>query len=419
MRSNFHQLYADILWYGVLAGSAIAFLAIYITRLGASEFQLSLLTAGPAVVNFAFSLPAGRWLESHQVLRASFWSALLHRCGYLLLMVLPWMVTDEGWVAAVVWITLLISLPGTLLAISYNAAFADIVPPEWRGEVVGRRNALLAVSMTATTLACGWLLDQIDFPVNYQIVFGLGAVGGLMSTYHIGKLRLDDSRISVRVNQPIGDLGRPGLLRFVDTFRMPVGLRFMTRHEGKALLRLDLLRGSFGTFLGAYLFFYTFQYLPLPLFPAFIVRNLQLSDGVISLGNGFFYLSMLLISLRLGGLSARFGHRRLLMMSAILYGLYPLLIGLAHGSILYLVASLVGGGVWALTSASLVNRLMEKAPEDERPAYMTLHNLALNLGILFGSLAAPVLSAHLGLQSALMLGAGLRFLAGLLLIFWG
>ncbi|MBN1145782.1 MAG: MFS transporter [Anaerolineales bacterium] len=419
MRSNFHHLYADVLWYGVLAGSAIAFLTIYIARLGATEFQVSLLTAGPAVVNFAFSLPAGRWLESHQVLGASFWSALWHRCGYLLLIPLPWLLASESLVAAVVWITLLMSLPGTLLAISFNAAFADIVPPDWRGEVVGRRNALLAVSMTVTSLLCGWLLDQIVFPANYQVVFGLGAVGGMLSTYHIGKLRLDDVGIPARVNQPIGDPVRPGLMRFVDAFRLPVGLRFLTRQKGKPLLRLDLLRGSFGPFLIVYLFFYTFQYLPLPLFPLFIVRNLQLSDGVISLGNGIFYLSMLSISLGLGRLSARLGHRRLLAVSALLYSLYPLLIGLSRGPGLFLLASLVGGGVWALTSASLVNRLMEKTPEEERPAYMALHNLVLNLGVLAGSLAAPVLSTQLGLQPALLLGSGLRLLAGLLLVLWG
>ena len=76
MRSNFFHLYADVVWYGVLAGSAIAFIAIYITRLGANAFQVSLLTAGPAVVNLLFSLPAGRWLENRAVITASFWSAL-------------------------------------------------------------------------------------------------------------------------------------------------------------------------------------------------------------------------------------------------------------------------------------------------------------------------------------------------------
>ena len=86
---------------------------------------------------------------------------------------------------------------------------------------------------------------------------------------------------------------------------------------------------------------------------------------------------------------------------------------------LYWVASLIGGGVWAITSAGLMNRLMEVVPEGERPAYMALHNLALNLGILLGSLSGPVLGEWISLQQVVLIGAGLRFLAGVLLAIWG
>jgi len=50
---------------------------------------------------------------------------------------------------------------------------------------------------------------------------------------------------------------------------------------------------------------------------------------------------------------------------------------------------------------------------------MALHNLALNMGILVGSLGGPLLAAAAGLEMALVLSAGLRLGAGLLLIVWG
>lgn len=53
---NLRQLYWDVLWFGVLAGSTIAFVAVYATRLGASSFQIGLLSAGPALVNLFFYL---------------------------------------------------------------------------------------------------------------------------------------------------------------------------------------------------------------------------------------------------------------------------------------------------------------------------------------------------------------------------
>jgi predicted MFS family arabinose efflux permease len=75
--------------------------------------------------------------------------------------------------------------------------------------------------------------------------------------------------------------------------------------------------------------------------------------------------------------------------------------------------------VWGVTSASLLNRLMERAPEKERSASMALHNLALNLGVLAGSLAGPLLSHAVGLQEAVLIAAGLRLVAGILLKIWG
>ena len=128
---------------------------------------------------------------------------------------------------------------------------------------------------------------------------------------------------------------------------------------------------------------------------------------------------MLLVSLQLSPISTRYGYRRVLVFGALIFCSYPLLLSLAQNATLFWVASLVGGGAWALVNAGLINRLMERVPEDERPAYMALHNLTLNLGILTGSLLAPLLSGAFGLREALLWTAGLRLLAGLLLMIWG
>ncbi len=131
------------------------------------------------------------------------------------------------------------------------------------------------------------------------------------------------------------------------------------------------------------------------------------------------YAVMTAGSVVLGRLTARFGHKPLLAVGAVLYGVYPLLISLAHDRWLFYAASLGGGLVWAVTNGGLVNRLMERAPETDRPAHMALHNLALNFGILGGSLLGPALGEGLGLRQALLLAAVLRMLAGVGLGVWG
>lgn len=434
LRANFRHLYADIFWWGILSGSTAAFLAVFATRLGAQPFQISLLTAGPAGVNLLFSLHAGRWLEGKPLIPTTFWSALITRLGYLGFFILPWLVPVEGQVWGVVLITLLMSVPGTLVAISFNAMFADVVPAEWRADLVGKRNALMAISMTVTTLLCGQLLDRIAPPYNYPVVFALGALGAFMSAYHLSRLR--------GAAAPGEPAGNPGIhpatmvahlrrLHFANLLRLPAlrlpALRrpangsppITSPGNRKGLLRLDLLRGSFGSFLAALLVFYTCQYLPLPVFPLVFVRELHLSDSAISLGTSMFNATMFLGSLWLSRFGARYGHRRLMLAGTLGYSLYPLLLGLAGNATPYWIASLTGGGIWAIAGASLTNRLMERVPVEDRAAYMAQHNLVLNLGILAGSFAGPALGSQIGLQQALIVAAGLRMFAGLLLARWG
>ncbi len=419
MQKNFKHLYGDVFWYGLLAGSTIAFLSIYTARLGANGFQIGLLTAGPGLVNLLASLPAGRWLENRakpgsQLIKATFSAAALHRTAYLVFIFLPWILSRQGQVSAIIWITLLAAIPATLLAIGINALLAEVVPAEWRAEVVGKRNALLAISMTISTLLCGLLLDQITFPLNYQIVFGIGLLGATVSTYHLSQLR----SITPATNEYSHSPSLPGLTSFKKTLRSLEKLPLGSGVTLRSLIHFDVLRGRMSFFLLAYLLFYFFQYLPIPLFPLAYVNTLHLSDGMISLGSGLFYGAMFLTSLRLKRLAVGYGHRRLLIASATALGSYPLLIGMATGPVLFWVASCIGGAIYGVVSASLINRLMEVIPEQQRAAGMSFHNLALNLGILAGSLAGPILGHILGIQGALILTAGLRLLAGLLMILW-
>jgi MFS family permease len=392
LRSNIRNLYLDVFWWGVLGGSTISFLNVFATRLGATSWQIGLLTAGPAIGNLLVSLPASRWLEGRPLIRSTFYSSIANRVGYLPLIVLPWLLPAASEVWAIALIVLVMSVPGAVLAIAFNSMFAEVVPADRRGHAVGWRSALVSASIVGTSLLCGWLLDWIAFPLNYQVVFAIGALGAGMSSYHLSRIRAPSAPPVRKESQKGAD---------------------------KPLLRLDLLRGTFGPFIGAYLLFYICQNIPVPLFPLAFVRELSLTDGAISLGNALFYLSVLLISMRVGRISDRWGHRRVLLIGSLLYSLYPLLLGSAQNATLFWLASFLGGIAWALTGTGLINRLMERVPPDDLPAHMALHNLALNAGLLGGSLIGPLLGNWLGLRKALWLSAALRLLSGALFGPWG
>lgn len=391
VRRNFRALYLDIFGYGILAGSTLAFLNVYVARLGASNIEMGLLSAGPALISLFIAIPIGRWLERRPLIRTTYLTSIWFRLGYVVMVLLPWFLPPVTQIGAYVLLVLIMSIPGTALAIGFNATLAATVPPDWRAHVIGRRNALMSLSMTVTSLFSGQLLDHIAPPLNYQIVFGLGAIGAALSTVFLGRI------------QPIGPQAAAPLKS--------------SNGNGRAL-RFDLLRGPFGLVLVAYLLFYLGQATPVPLFAKMQVDQLKLSDGVISIGTAAFNGLMLIGSLQLARLTRRFGHRRVFAITALLYGAYPLLLGLAENNVLFFAASILGGAITGIMGGAQVNRLMERIPNDDLPAHMALNNMAGNIALLTGSMLGPLLADAFGLREALLLSTGLRVLAGVVLIRW-
>ena len=79
----------------------------------------------------------------------------------------------------------------------------------------------------------------------------------------------------------------------------------------------------------------------------------------------------------------------------------------------------MGGLAWALVGGAISNYILERIPEDNRPAHLAWYNLALNAAILLGSLGGPLLAGHLGLVPTLVIAAVARFSVALLLWRWG
>jgi MFS family permease len=416
-RSTYYHLYADIAWYGLLAGSSLAFASIYITRLGATAWQIGLLNAGPALVGLLFTLPAGRWLHERPIGKAVLTTAILQRGPYLLWFLLPLLVAPQSQIWSYIILTLLMTIPGTALSVGFNALYAAAVPPEQRGRVAGIRNAMLSVVYILTSLACGFILDTFPLETGYAIVFLLGFVGAVGSTAHVWFLRgiRGDAGIEPgQVRAPTGDFARPGSMRFLGiSLRSSVALRAFAR--GTKLLRPEIMATRYGGVVGALFFFHFAQYLPIALFPILWVQMLHLTDKQISVGTAFFHAMVLLGSLQLGRLTYRKGNLWIMVAGIVGLSLYPLINALAGGLALYLVASVVGGLAWSLVGGALANYLLDLAPVHDRPAYLSWYNMALNAGILLGSLAGPLLGQAIGVKEALLAGFVLRLAAGGLL----
>ena len=420
LRGRFFHLYMDIAWYGLLAGSTIAFLGVYAARLGASAFEIGLLSAGPATVNLLVTIPAGRYLQNRPIGKSVFASTVIFRSFYLLYALLPLLLPPAVQIPVLVWATLLMTIPGVTMAIGFNALFAAAVPPEWRGYVTGRRNALISAVFVVTSLVVGQILIHTPQETGYAIVFGIGFLGAVMSTVHVAALRNVDAHVKPGVTPPGASAGSEAGTSSANgraASRARTGLAMRAFAAGKSALRIEVLRGPFGMVLLALFSFHFAQFMPGPLMPLQWVQNLHFSDNDVAIGTAFFHGSVFLGSLQLHRLTRRYGNHRITVVGAALLALYPLFTALMPNLFFYILTSIAGGQAWALVGGAMGNYLLEKVPAHDRPAYLAWYNIALNLAILLGTMLGPLLAARFDIQTALILIFFLRLgAAGMLWI---
>lgn len=401
--ATFRHLYWDIAWFGVLSGSVVNFLTVYATRLGASELQVGLIGAVSAIVNLFLAIPSGRWLSRRDTNLAIFWTSVFYRIGFLLFIFLPWLFDAAGQVIAIILITLFMAIPLTPLGVGFNALFAEAVPDRYRAHVAGTRNIMLAVTFILSSLISGFILDTLPFPTGYQIVFGIGAFGAAMSSYHLYFVR------------PVQDES-PAL----QTTPEPATVKQTTPPRGLlSVLRLDILSSPFRRVLLALLAFHFAHNLTTPVYPLYNVRVLELNDNHIGISQALYYLTMLIGSTQLRNIVHRIGHKRVTGLGVAGMSLYPLLLAFTTEIWQFYAIALIGGFTWAWTNGAYANYMLERIPPDDRPSHLAWYTIVLNFGILAGSLGGSALAGQIGLATALILFALLRLLAGIAIFKWG
>lgn len=400
LRRNYFHLVMDIGWFGVLNATTMAFLTVYATRIHALPEQIGFINAVPALLTMFLSLPAGSYLEKRSISKSVNLLGLVHRSFYFFLVLIPFVSSQPNQITLLLLLTFFMYIPYSAFSLAFNSLFGAAVPIEWRGYVAGSRNALFAVVTILVSLLSGYLLKTLTFPLGYQVVFGLGFVGAMMSQYHLSKIR-----IPAGGNTQVELIAEKKKITLVNRIRQT--------------MRFDILRGPFLRVLLVLTAFHFAQYLPIPLFPVYNVNVLRLTDQVISLGTAVFYASMFLGSLQHSKLAARFGNRRMVGVGMILLAIYPAILSLSQGPGLYLVANVFGGIAWSLCGTALFNYLLENVPADNRPAYLAWFSLLANFGALAGSLLGPFVSNAIGIVAALVLFAVLRAASGVAILRWG
>lgn len=405
IRPNVIRYYLDISWWGLYAGATAAFLSIYAARVGATPAQIGLMTALPAAAQLSLSLPFSGLVKRMNAHRATWSGAFLARMLLSLYILLPLLPTRQAQVNAIIVIGLVMAIPATLTGIAFNQLLMDAIPSDWRGTVIGVRNALFSIITFVFTVISGQILTRLPFPVNYQIVFVIGFVGAVLTSYQLYRVRPLPRLQSATQPLAVGVSNGAARSRFAALRSIFPALTRQARHYVSVLALLFL--------------FNTVNNMLAPLLPGILVNRLSLSDAWISIGTALNSMILFLVSLFYARQRVRARNRPATALGACLLALQAVILALATNEWLYLLSVVIGGLGAGILLTAQYNYHLENVPDHERAVWLSWNLLLGNAALLIGAIGGPQVALLTGIPTALVVFGALRLVMGFVILKWG
>jgi predicted MFS family arabinose efflux permease len=391
-KRNFRNVQIDAIGVSI-SNVAAPFLPVFLTRLGASNFQVGLLSSIPGVTGLVLAILVGRFLQTRRNIVPWYsLSRLMVISCYTLTGLLTLFIPKSFMVASTLAIWAFASLPQTALAVAFSVVMNAVAGPEGRYALLSRRWAIFGLTTVVGTFIITRLIDRVAFPFNYALMFLGLSLGGLISFYFSRRIDLSDQAAS-----PL-----PGA-------KSPLG----TLHNYLTLVRSAPAFLSFSTKRFVYL---SALALSAPILPLFLVRTVGASDSQIGSINMIFALTMLVGYFIWPRISKRWGGRLVLLATSLGMVLYPALTAANP----YVDRIMLFAGIAGLFQAGLdlvfFDELMKTVPEEYCAMFVSMAQSMQYLSTILAPLVGTWLAGYIGLGGALWLSAGLRLL-GFILFF--
>src|SRR5512134_354664 len=191
-KRNFRYVQIDAVGVSI-SNIASPFLPVFLTRLGASNFQVGLLSSMPGVTGLLLAIIVGRFLQTRRnVVPWYSLSRLMVILCYALTGILTLLISQKYVIIATLAIWAFATLPQTALAVAFSVVMNAVAGPEGRYALLSRRWAIFGLTGVIGTFIVTRVIDLIDFPTNYAIMFLVLSLGGFVSYYFSNKIQIPD-----------------------------------------------------------------------------------------------------------------------------------------------------------------------------------------------------------------------------------
>lgn len=170
-----------------MVGLVNPFLGVFALRMGASEYELGLLTSLPALTSLISQVPGAYMVNrSSSRLRVSLQTTLIHRLSFLVYLIVPFF----GPKRALIFV--LVVAAGNFFAnasgLAWTSLMGDLFPTHLRSRIFSDRNMVLGFVTMAASMVAGPVLDSIREPLNFQVLFFASFVALMLSYWAQSKL---------------------------------------------------------------------------------------------------------------------------------------------------------------------------------------------------------------------------------------
>ncbi len=363
----------EAIGYSITKGSGEYFVSPFIIKLGATNFQIGLLSSMSSLFSSISQLITADITDKLQSRKKIvLWSMLFQALIWIPLILNALFFKS---VFLTIFLFSLYTFSASMLSAPYLSWLGDIVSRSSTGHYFGVRTKILRLGAFITTMVAGFLLNKfqsVNTLLGFAILFLISFVARMFS-YHFVKKMYEPPILTKKEHYF-------SFIQFVRKMRY----------------------SNFGVFV-MYLFFLQFAVsIASPYFTPYMLKYLNFNYKTFVLVDMSMTVAMFLTLEAWGKLSDKIGNKKVMVLNAFVISAYPLLWLLSSNPLYLGAVNFISGIAWAGFALSSSNYVYDAVTVEKRTRCIAYSNFFKGIAVVIGAMAGAFLGSKVGIVSSLI-----------------
>ena len=392
-KRNYRYVLIDAIGVSI-SNVAAPFLPVFLTRFGATNFQVGLLSTMPGITGLILAMVVGRFLQGRKNIIPSYGlSRLLVISSYAFTGIITLLFPGKYVIMLTLIVMALASIPQIALSIAFSVVMNQVAGPNGRYDLLSKRWAMFGFTSVVFTFFITRIIDLVPFPTNFGFMFLGLSFGGLISYIFSRRIIIPDQE------EPSPQTpGEPVMQKL--------------RNTAKTIFESP----RFVSFSSKRFVYLTAIFMAGPILPLYFVNVVKATDSEIGT------INMIMTIMMLGGyvlwprVSAWRGGRFVLLVTTAALISYPLFTAFQTQVRMIYVFAAVAGLFQSGLDLVFFDELMKTVPVRFSAIFVSIAQFMQYLSTTIAPLMGTFVADKYSLSAALLVTAAIRLLGFLLFL---